>query len=107
MVPRVEIPIRPARIITIAMVGVVAGVTPIITPVAPLVVVIVDLRGAWSTSERERVIVIAVSLVFVSRVACVVAITRIEVEHRLPPRPAFGRCCFVSRLRRCSREALP
>jgi hypothetical protein len=66
-------------IVTIAM----------IVAVAPLVVVIVDPRGAWSTSERERVIVIAVALVLVSRVACVVAITRVEVEHRLPPRPVW------------------
>jgi len=104
--PGLAIAVRPARIVTIAMIVTVAGITAVIIPVAPFVVVVVDPRSAWSTSERERVIVIAVALVSVSRVACVVVITRVEVEHRLPPRPAFGRCCFVNRLRRCSREAL-
>jgi hypothetical protein len=88
------------------MIVTITGITAVIISVAPFVVVIVDPRGAWSTPERERVIVIAVALVSVSRVACVVVITRVEVEHRLPPRPAFGRCCVVDRLRRCSREAL-
>jgi hypothetical protein len=110
--PWVAIAVRPPNIVTIAGVVALARVTSVVASVAvvvavaPLVVVVLDARGAWSTSERERVIVIAVTPVSVSRVACVVVIPRVEVEHRLPPRPAFGRCCFVNGLRRCSREAL-
>ena len=97
---------RPARIDTIEVAGAPVGATQLVIPVAPLVVVIVDPKGACSALEREPVIVIAFALISVSRVACVVVITRVEVEHRLPLRPAFGRCCFVSRLSGDVRERL-
>lgn len=54
---------------------------------APLVVVILDSMGAWSTAERERVVVIPVALgpaTRVSRIACVVVVTRVEI-HDSPP----------------------
>lgn len=54
------------------MIVTIAGLTAVIIPVAPFViVVIVNARSAWSTPACQRVIVIAGPLASVSRIACV------------------------------------
>jgi hypothetical protein len=63
---RIAIVVCPARIVTIAVVLSFMDVTPVIVPVAPFVMMILDANGTGTTAERERVITIALALVSVS-----------------------------------------
>ena len=86
-VPRVAIAVWPARIFPIAMVSAFPRLMPLIVTVAP-VVMLLDSQRIRSAAERQwAIVVIAVTLIPIPRVAritCVTVIAQIEVEHGAP-----------------------
>jgi hypothetical protein len=77
--------------------------TQTIVSVAAVVVVILNPVGTRPTPKRQRITVVPVARISVTRVSeipCVIVVTRIEVHDSPPLRPQIGRRCTSDGLRR-------